>query len=337
MAAPVAHYAHQKFIAVKNGVLNIDTLELLPFSHEMVVPNQIPHNWNPTAECLAVDEVLDRISCDDPELRAILEEAPGYALFRRSEYGATFFLTGRGKNGKSTYLDMIKRFLGAKNYSAISFKAIDERFKTAELVGKLANIGDDIGKLFIQDSAAFKNIATGNTINVERKGENPFDFDPYAKLFFSANEMPRIHDISDGLSRRLWMIPFNARFDKNDPNYDPFIIDKLRTSQAMERFLFLAVMALRRIVERKGLIEPNSVVTEKRQFEKHNNPIKLFLDDHEVVRRTTREMHQIYNVWCRENGYQPMSIYEFTSEVCRQLDLGTKRERIDGHNFTVFV
>src|SRR5450756_468891 len=110
----------------------------------------------------------------------------------RDRYGAAFFLTGGGKNGKSTYLDMVKYLLGRANYSALSLKSLDDRFKTAELFGKLANIRDDIGKAFIDDNSTFKNLATGNTINVERKNEDPFDFDPYAKLFFSANDMPRI-------------------------------------------------------------------------------------------------------------------------------------------------
>jgi len=336
LRAPVAYYEHCRYIAVKNGILDVDTLELLPFTHERIVPNQVPFNWNPDAECNVVDEVLDRISCHDPDLRSLLEEAPGYALFRRSEYGAAFFLTGFGKNGKSTYLDMVKRLLGNENYSALSFKSLDERFKTAELVGKLANIGDDIGKTFIEDNSVFKNIATGNTINVERKGEDPFDFEPFAKLFFSANDMPRIRDVSDGLARRLWLIPFNAKFSKDDPDYDPFIIDKLRDPAAMERFLFLSVMALKRVIRNKGLTEPGAVLQEKSRYEKRNNPIKLFLEDHEVLDRSSREMHQVYNVWCRENGYQAMSIYEFSSEICRQLGYETKRIRIDGKQMAVF-
>jgi len=336
LTAPENVYADCRYIAVKNGILDIETLELQPFSPEMIVPNQIPFDWNPSVQCPDVDEVLDRISCNDPGLRCLLEEAPGYALFRRSEYGAAFFLTGRGKNGKSTYLDMIKRLLGKGNYSAISFKSLDERFKTAELVGKLANIGDDIGKLFIEDNSIFKNIATGNTINVERKGENPFDFDPYAKLFFSANDMPRIHDVSDGLSRRLWLIPFNATFSKGDDGYDPFIIDRLKKTEAMERFLVLAVVALKRIIGQKGLTLPGAVSLEKDKYEMRNNPIKLFLLEHEVANRSSREMHLAYNVWCRENGYQPLSIYEFSSEICRQTGLETKRIRVDGKQMAVF-
>jgi len=336
LKAPLAYYAHCRYIAVKNGILDLETLSLMPFTSELIVPNQIPYDWNPNADYQLVDEVLDRISCHDVDLRSLLEEAPGYALFRRSEYGAAFFLTGFGKNGKSTYLDMIKNLIGRENYSALSFKSLDERFKTAELVGKLANIGDDIGKTFIEDNSVFKNIATGNTINVERKGEDPFDFEPFAKLFFSANDMPRIRDISDGLARRLWLIPFNASFSKDDPDFDPFIIDKLRSEKAMERFLVLAVNALKRVVAQKGLTEPTAVKLEKTKYEKRNNPIKLFLDDHSVLDRTSREMHQVYNVWCHENGYQALSIYEFSSEVCRQLGYETKRIRVDGKQFSFF-
>lgn len=56
------------------------------------------------------------------------------------------------------------------------------RFKTAELFGKLVNLGDDIGKGFIKDSAELKNLATGETLVVERKGKDPFDLRNYAKL-----------------------------------------------------------------------------------------------------------------------------------------------------------
>jgi len=148
--------------------------------------------------------------------------------------------------------------------------------------------------------------------------------------------MPRIHDVSDGLSRRLWLIPFNASFSKSDAGYDPFIIDKLKTPEAMERFLVLAVMALRRIISQKGLTEPAAVMAEKTRYEMRNNPIKLFLEEHEVIDRPSREMHLAYSVWCRENGYQPMSIFEFSSEVGRQLHLETKRVRICGRQVSVF-
>jgi len=337
LIAPRKPFANSKYIAVKNGILDFETLTLMPFTPELVIPNQIPHDWNPDVQAPVVDTVLDKISCGDEGIRLLLEEAPGYALLRRSSYGATFFLTGFGKNGKSTYLDMVKGLLGKSNYSAVALKSLDERFKTAELFGKLANIGDDIGKTFIEDNSIFKNIATGNTINVERKGEDPFDFDPYAKLFFSANEMPRIKDTTNGLMRRLWQIPFNARFSKNKPDFDPLILDKLRSDEAMQRFLVLAVHALRRIVENKGLSEPKAILDEKRLYELKNNPVLQFMEDRNIIGSSTKEVYLLYGIWCRENGHQPLSSIELGKELSRHFGVISKPTKIDGKLFRTYV
>ncbi|MBN3585959.1 hypothetical protein JYB64_26560, partial [Algoriphagus aestuarii] len=94
-----------------------------------------------------------------------------------------------------------KHFLGPDNYSSLALEELGHRFKTAELFGKLANIGDDIDSEYIHSNAVFKKLVTGETVNVERKGRDPFEFNNYAKLIFSANEMPRINDRTDGLMR----------------------------------------------------------------------------------------------------------------------------------------
>ena len=54
------------------------------------------------------DKTLDKIACGDTNIRALLEEAAGFCLFRRNELGKAFILTGTGSNGKSTYLNMLK-------------------------------------------------------------------------------------------------------------------------------------------------------------------------------------------------------------------------------------
>ena len=59
-----------------------------------------------------MDKTLNKISCDDKQLRMLIEEMVGYCLFRRNELGKCFILTGSGANGKSTLLDVIKRLIG---------------------------------------------------------------------------------------------------------------------------------------------------------------------------------------------------------------------------------
>ena len=123
-------------------------------------------------------------------------------------------MTGDRNNGKSTFLDCVETILGEQNISALDLKELGDRFSTSMMFGKLANIGDDIGDDFLQGSqvAIFKKIVTGNRIKAEKKGQDPFEFNPYIKLLFSANDIPRMKDKTGAVLRRLTIIPFNARF-----------------------------------------------------------------------------------------------------------------------------
>ena len=71
--------------------------------------------------------------------------------------------------------------------------------------------------------AMFKKIVAGNRIKAERKGQDPFEFNPYIKLLFSANDIPRMKDKTGAVLRRLVIIPFNAHFTSDLPDYDPEI------------------------------------------------------------------------------------------------------------------
>src|SRR5699024_4107333 len=126
-----------------------------------------------------------------------------------------------------------------------------ERFKTAELFGKLANIGDDISSEYIPDASVFKKLVTGESISAEKKGQDPFDFINYSKLLFSANEIPRLGrgEDSGALARRLIIIPFNASFSKEDEDYNPNIKYDLQQEKALEYFIKLGVEGLKRILE----------------------------------------------------------------------------------------
>ncbi len=86
-------------------------------------------------------------------------------------------------------------------------------FSTAELHGKLANIGDDIGDEFIPNTGVFKKLVTGERLKGERKGQDPFFFQSYAKLLFSANNIPRLGRGKDSaaIAKRLIIIPFDAK------------------------------------------------------------------------------------------------------------------------------
>jgi putative DNA primase/helicase len=324
------------YIVLNNGLYNIKTDTLSDFTPDYIAKNKVPVNYNPGAYHEITDKTLDKIACYDKQLRKLLEEMIGYTLLRRNELGKCFILIGQGSNGKSTLLDVIKHFLGDDNISSISLEELGQRFKTAELYGKLANIGDDISSRYMEDNAIFKKLVTGETVNAERKGKDPFDFNNYSKLIFSANEMPRINDTSDGLMRRLVIVPFNAKFSKNDPDFDPFIKDKLLTNEVMEYLLNIALEGLKRVLKNRGFTEVESVTEEIKEYEKRNNPVVAFLDENEIEGEFTKEVHLRYSTWCYENGLKPLSRIQFSREVCKQ-GYKTKQKRIDNKRIQIFV
>ena len=118
---------------------------------------------------------------------------------------------------------MLHKILADENISALDLKELGDRFSTSMMFGKLANIGDDIGDDFLQGTqvSIFKKVVTGNRIKAERKGMDPFEFNPYVKLLFSANDIPRMKDKTGAVLRRLVIIPFNATFTDQDPDFDP--------------------------------------------------------------------------------------------------------------------
>ena len=86
-------------IAFRNGIYNIDTNSLEPFNPEIVITNKIPWDYNPNAESKLVDEVLDRLSCNEEEIRYSLEEVAGACLYRSATIGgAGMFLFERSRS-----------------------------------------------------------------------------------------------------------------------------------------------------------------------------------------------------------------------------------------------
>lgn len=332
-----------KYIAFKNGVLNIDTDDFKPYSPEYVVTNIIPWNYNPNAYYELADEVINNISCHDNEIRASIEEMVGYTMFRRNELRKAFILTGSGSNGKSTFLNLLKMMLGKKNYSVLDLKKLDDRFSTIMLFNKLANIGDDISDEFIIDTAPFKKIVTGETIDAEQKGQPKFDFEPYSKLIFSANNIPRLGKGRDSsaIISRLIIIPFNARFDETTPDFKPFVIDELKNEKTMEYLINIGVKALKNLLKAKKFTISEQMQNEIREFEETNNPILGFFseadaEEIQIENETTNAVYKHYQEYCIVNNLTALSKGEFSKQVKKHYGLSIKVKNISGRSYRIF-
>lgn len=312
--------ADARYIAFANGIYDIVQDTMQPFSSSIVVTNKIPWDFNREAYSELADQTLNKLSCGDAAIRALLEECIGYCFYRANNYKKSFMLTGKGDNGKSTFLDCVKAILGEKNISALDLKELGDRFTTSMMFGKLANIGDDIGDDFLQGSqvSIFKKIVAGNRIKAERKGQDPFEFNPFIKLLFSANDIPHIKDKTGAVLNRLIIIPFKALFCKNDPDYDPQIGKKLLQKDSLEYFIRLGVEGLKRIIDNKGFTKSEVTEQAAHEYDLMNNPIKGFFATQEedyIFRETVQSIYTAYQIYCDDCGGEPESKIAFGKSV----------------------
>lgn len=333
--------ADARYIAFRNGVLDIVTGQMQPFSPDLVITNQIPWDYNPEAYSELADDTLNKLACGDQPIRALLEECIGYCFYRANDYKKSFMLTGKGNNGKSTFLDCVKAILGDGNISALDLKELGDRFSTSMMFGKLANIGDDISDDFLQGSqvATFKKVVSGNRIKAERKGQDPFEFNPYVKLLFSANDIPRMKDKTGAVLRRLVIIPFNARFTKYlpsgdiDPDYNPKIRYELVEQSSVEYLIRVGVEGLKRIIGNQGFSKSDATEQMAEEYDLMNNPIKGFFAEQEegyIFRETVQDIFTRYQLYCNDCGIKPETKISFGKTVAEMFQVESKNTRVNG-------
>lgn len=329
-------------IAFENGLYNIVDDSFVEFTPEHIITNKIRWKYNPEAYSELADKTLNKIACNDPQIRALLEEAVGYCFYRRNELGKAFILTGDKSNGKSTFLSMVQCLLGDENISSLDLKELGDRFKTAEMFGKLANIGDDIGDEFIANPAIFKKLVTGERVSAERKGQNPFEFNNYSKLLFSANNIPRIKDKTGAVQRRLTIIPFDARFSADDPDFNPYIKHLLKTDEVMEYLINLGIAGLKRVLLNRKFTGSTKVQKAMDEYEENNNPIIGFFrecedEEFQIENEPTNVVYKRYQEYCLANSLQPMSNIEFSKQVNRILNMRVENKWLNGKKHRIFI
>lgn len=331
---PVKQQSRPTLIAFSNGLYDLETDEFREFTPTEIILNRIPWPYNPAAYSELLDQTLDKITCNDPGIRALLEEVSGYCMYRRNSLEKALILIGEKGNGKSTFLHIIQHMLGDKNIASLDLKELGDRFKTAELFGKLANIGDDIGDEFIANASIFRKLVTGERVSVERKGADPFEFNNYSTFLFSANEIPRIKDKTGAVQRRLAIVPFDAKFTPDDPDYDPNLKYKLSQQEHLEYMIVLSIAGIKRALAQKHFTEPQKVKDANREYEERNNPLLGFVEEiglDDILHEDTKEIYRKYKEYCFANKFQELSSIEFSRQICKRLKLKiVKRKRSVG-------
>ena len=329
------------YIAFANGIYDVSEGKLEPFTNDKVMTNKINWNYNPDAYSELVDQVLNNLACDDEQVRMLLEELIGYTFYRRNELRKAFMLKGKKHNGKSTFLDMLAHLLGEDNISALDLSDLSHEYKAAGLFGKLANLGDDIEDEFIPSAGIFKKVVSGDRMSANVKFAAPIEFNPYCKLIFSGNTIPRLGrgKDSDAIIDRLVIIPFNASFSKNKNNLNTWIKYDLRTAECMEYLVKIGLEGLKRVLTNNGFTTTEAIKQELTDYAESINPITTFFVEmgDSMEHEPTKKCYRMYDQFCYENSMKPISHVEFSKQVKDYFGYEIKTMRYEGKPTRIFV
>ena len=309
--------ANPYIINLKNGLYNVLEDSLTPHTPEYYSTVQLNVSYNPEAQCPRFLQYLDEVI--DKEQIPLIQEMMGYFLVPVTRGQKCFVIVGEGGAGKSVLLLVLNDILlGKENVSNVSWQALNERFKTAELFGKLANIFADLPTKNIDDNGIFKALVGEDYLTVEKKNRNPFSFQSTARLLFSCNNIPRNYgDRSEGFYRRLIIIRFDHAVPENKK--DPDLLDKLRL-EADGIFLF-ALEGLKRLMNnRYRFSETQANATELQQYREDSDSVLSFIKDCCVVGEEAHacgstELFNAYKTYCEESGMKPYAQRKFIQQI----------------------
>jgi len=301
-------------LTCENGTLDLRDLTLHPHNPDdfstfcMAVPYSrdagIPNAW--------WRYLGETVQDEGPAM--VLQEFMGSCFLRETAMARCLFLHGPGSDGKSLFIKILQALVGEKNTAAVGFADLDKEFSRVGLYRKWLNAGTEIPS-DPMGSSAFKALVTGDPIRAAYKGHDGFEFVSHAKMIFAMNRLPRILDHSDGLYRRIIIVPFKRQFLGKDA--DPDLEGKLLAE--LPGIFLWALEGYRRLVERRAWTECEETSQAMLEYRKINSNILAFVDEQCVFGDgftvEKAKLYSKYREWCGENGNRPMSNGNFFMEL----------------------
>jgi putative DNA primase/helicase len=315
--SPLADY-----INVPNGMLKWKTRELLPHSADYHSTVQLPVAYDEHAQCPRFDKFLADVLPKDcyeatENSAGFIWEVIGYALYSGNPLHIAVLLLGNGRNGKGTLIRVLQRLIGDRNYTTVKLHdLIENRFRAARLFGKLANLAGDLDPRWLDNTATFKAITGGDTVQAEEKYGAAFDFTPWALPVYSVNKPFGSADSSEGWVARWVVVPFPTSFvGREDRGLDA----RLQTDDELRGILRRGVEALPALMARGRLLEPQSVLDMKAKFVVASDAVRAWLDENCALVPKWFEartpLHRHYSNQAQLDGAKRLSAREFYNRL----------------------
>lgn len=311
-------------IACTNGLLNVETGELTPFTPEEMTFYSIPHAYNPDIDKTKLVNWLDFLKqVANPEDIPMLQEWMGYALLPSYPYHHALWIHGEGRNGKGVFDRTIKGILGVSNVSTVGLERLDgtQRFVLKDLYGKLYNSSSEPVSNKIFQTEIFQKVTGGDLISAEFKGANQeVNFVNSAKMTIIGNKFPKIINPTVAFKDRMLFVTFPNYFDEKTRVAD---LEKewLSDPEQCSAILNWMLEGLKRLRAQGYFTRSKNQLETEILFQRVTDTVGAFqkewglLDKNMVTTRA--EALEAYYQYCELLGVKPVDKSDFTNEMQR--------------------
>lgn len=323
--------ADENIINFQNGILHLDTMELTEHSPVLLSTVQIPCSWNPLAVPSPVfDKFMQDLTSGDKDIKELLMEYMGVCIsnVNGSRAKKALFLVGKGNTGKSRPRLLMEKLIGAEYCSSVNISDLEERFGTSALYGKRIVGAPDMSAMNVKELKMFKSITGGDSIPIEFKGKDHFQYSYKGVLWFGANEMPKFGgDKGEHVYERMIIVLCDNVIPEE--KRDSAIVDKMYSER--ESIIVVLVNALRRFIQRGYRFEiPEKCQLENQKYRIENSSVMTFYNECCCERKvpkdscTKQKLYDVFQAWAKANGEYAPSKQVFWKELAGFLTGGDR-------------
>ena len=310
--------ADTHIINLQNGTFNLDTLTFAEGHDPNDLCGKVANvNFDPNATCEEWERFLNQSLDGDKKTIELLQVVLGLALTADTSAECMFILLGKTRSGKSTTVETIQRMLNADddgyscscNPETFAIKKFDDASRpssdVARLAGKRFVVTSEPPKNMLFNVARLKQLTGRDMITARYLHENEFQFYPQFTLIMTANNAPRVNDMTLFDSDRIHVIPFNNHLEASQR--DLGLKDRLAAPESLSGILNWCIDGLRRF-RRDGLIPSPTVLAATAAYRTDSDKIQSFMNECTVPYYdeciTAVDLYRSYQEWCKESGYQ---------------------------------
>lgn len=310
------------WVNFKNGYFDVLEWKLIPHSPEYRMINQIPFTLNmdflkhpPETAGIQIRKYLD-FSIPDRIDQQMFWQYLGYCMTTDTCFQKFLMIKGAGGTGKSVAIALIQHIIGYDNYSSISLQDLCKRFYATGLFGKILNACADIPSTALQNVDIIKKAVGEDTLLYERKGQDPRQFRSYAKLLFSANEMPlNLDEKSNAYYRRLLILEMNQTISESSK--DNRLKEKILSES--DYAIFMALKHLKQLYEQNHFTESTNSKNSVEELHRSADSVKAFIDERLEYKKDSRisrtDLYQAYSDFCEENDRKALGKTGFYKQM----------------------